>query len=50
MLRIIESESTLVNLAEDHGFINEEYYLYWRESFWGNPKQSQEISYHCGES
>ena len=48
---------TLVNLVENHGFISEEYYLYWYEAFWESPKQSHEslcskwtISYHCGES
>ena len=48
---------TLVNLVEDHRFINEEYYLHWYEGSWGSPKQSHEslyskwtILYHCGES
>ena len=33
---------TLVNLVEDYGFINEEYYLHCYEASWGSPKQSHE--------
>ena len=33
---------TLDNLVGDHGFISEEYYLHWYETFCGSPKQIHE--------
>ena len=31
---------TSVNLVEDHGFIREEYYLHWYETFWKTQNKS----------
>ena len=51
---MLDESPTFTNLADDHEFIIEEYYLHWYETFWGSQEQDHEslcskwtASYHC---